>query len=65
MKEEKTARNITPPTLFDALIPILSLILLLGGAVYLYGSDATGGPIQVAPDPVYHDRRFGWPKKRS
>jgi NhaC family Na+:H+ antiporter len=48
MKEEKTARNITPPTLFDALIPILSLILLLGGAVYLYGSDATGGPIQVA-----------------
>lgn len=32
----------------DALIPIISLIVLLGGAIFLYGDDATSGPTQVA-----------------
>lgn len=35
------------PTLFDALLPVISLILLLGLAVYLFGSDAIGGPTQI------------------
>ncbi|HFE67299.1 MAG TPA: Na+/H+ antiporter NhaC, partial [Chloroflexi bacterium] len=49
MNEEKEAgRKITPPTLTDALIPIISLIVLLAGAIYLYGDDATSGPTQVA-----------------
>lgn len=36
------------PTLFDALIPISSLILLLSGSVYFFGSDSSYGPNQVA-----------------
>ncbi|NJN54700.1 MAG: Na+/H+ antiporter NhaC, partial [Anaerolineae bacterium] len=41
-------RVIKPPTMLDALIPILSLIVLLAGAVLLYGDEATSGPTQVA-----------------
>jgi len=48
MGEEEQVSKIRPPSMLDALIPIISLVILLGTAVYLYGSDATGGPIQVA-----------------
>ena len=41
-------RTIKPPSYLDALIPIITLIILLASAVYLYGSDGTAGPIQVA-----------------
>ncbi len=44
--EEK--RPITPPTMWDALIPIGALIVLLAMAVILFGADGIGGPIQVA-----------------
>lgn len=47
-EEEKEKREITPPSLTDALIPIVSLIIFLGGAVYIYGDEATSGPTQVA-----------------
>ena len=47
MNEEDQSK-IRPPTLVDALIPIVSLIILLAGAVYLYGDEATSGPTQVA-----------------
>lgn len=46
-KTEKQ-REIKPPTMVDALIPIVSLILFLGAAIYLYGDGATAGPTQVA-----------------
>ena len=36
------------PTLLDALIPVATLIVLLAAAVYLYGSDSSGGPNQIA-----------------
>lgn len=36
------------PSLIDALIPVVFLIAALGAAVYLYGGDAIGGPVQVA-----------------
>jgi NhaC family Na+:H+ antiporter len=36
------------PSLVDALIPIVVLVVLLGSAVYLYGGDAIVGPVQVA-----------------
>ena len=36
------------PTLSDALIPVVALIVLLAGSVYLYGSDSSGGPNQIA-----------------
>jgi len=39
---------IRPPSITDALIPIISLIILLAGAIYLYGDGATSGPTQVA-----------------
>ena len=48
MKEKENRREIKPPSMFDALIPIVSLIIFLGGAIYLYGDDATSGPTQVA-----------------
>lgn len=35
------------PSLLDALLPVISLILLLALAVYLFGSDAVGGPTQI------------------
>jgi len=45
--EEKKSK-IRPPSMTDALIPIVTLIILLAGALYLYGADGIGGPIQVA-----------------
>lgn len=41
-------RVIKPPSMVDALIPIITLIVLLGGAVILFGDDATAGPTQIA-----------------
>jgi NhaC family Na+:H+ antiporter len=36
------------PSLLDALIPVVALIVLLGLTVAIFGTDATGGPLQVA-----------------
>ncbi len=41
-------RVIKPPSMVDALIPIIALIVLLGGAIIIYGDSSTGGPTQVA-----------------
>src|SRR6476660_804717 len=41
-------RGPRPPTLLDALLPILVLIALLAMTIYLFGIDATNGPLQVA-----------------
>jgi Na+:H+ antiporter, NhaC family len=37
-----------PPTLIDSLIPVVALIFLIGLTIALFGTDATGGPLQVA-----------------
>ena len=37
-----------PPTLLDALLPIVVLIALLALTIVLFGIDATNGPLQVA-----------------
>jgi Na+:H+ antiporter, NhaC family len=37
-----------PPSLLDALIPVVALIGLIALSVYLFGLDATSGPLQVA-----------------
>jgi NhaC family Na+:H+ antiporter len=42
------AKKPRPPSLVDALIPIVILVVFLAAAVYLYGGDAIGGPVQVA-----------------
>ena len=36
------------PSLADALIPVIALILLIGSTIALFGVDATAGPLQVA-----------------
>ncbi|MEV4178041.1 Na+/H+ antiporter NhaC [Nonomuraea sp. NPDC049709] len=36
------------PSLIDALIPMVALVVLIGGALALFGLDALNGPIQVA-----------------
>jgi NhaC family Na+:H+ antiporter len=36
------------PSLIDALIPVIFLIIALGAAVFIYGGEAIGGPVQVA-----------------
>ena len=45
---ENSEHQITPPSMVDALIPIGSLVLLLGLAIIVYGDEGTSGPIQVA-----------------
>ena len=37
-----------PPTMVDALIPVVALIALIGLTIAIFGTDATGGPLQVA-----------------
>lgn len=39
--------TIKSPTLVDALIPVVSLIVMLAMSVYLFGSDSSGGPNQI------------------
>ncbi|MFQ6006753.1 MAG: Na+/H+ antiporter NhaC family protein, partial [Woeseia sp.] len=39
--------TIKTPSLIDALIPVVSLILMLGFSVYLFGSDSSSGPNQI------------------
>ncbi len=46
--KEVSEQNKAAQSLVDALIPIVSLIVLLAGAVFLYGDEATSGPTQVA-----------------
>jgi hypothetical protein len=36
------------PSLLDALIPVIALVVLIALSVYLFGVDATEGPLQVA-----------------
>ena len=43
-----TPRLPRPPTLLDALLPVLVLIGLLALTIALFGVDATNGPLQVA-----------------
>ena len=36
------------PSLLDALVPLVTLMVLIGGALLLFGLDALDGPVQVA-----------------
>src|SRR5215217_4142779 len=37
-----------PPSMLDALVPVVALIGLIALSVYLFGVDATLGPLQVS-----------------
>lgn len=41
-------KNISTPSLIDALIPVFSLLLLLALAVYYFGDNSSSGPNQIA-----------------
>jgi NhaC family Na+:H+ antiporter len=41
-------REPRPPSLFDALLPIVVLIVLIAATIWLFGVGATDGPLQVA-----------------
>ena len=42
------SRPTKAPSYLDAIIPIFSLIVLVGSSVALFGLDAVNGPLQVA-----------------
>ena len=46
--EQRTKSGPKPPSLLDALLPIVVLIGLLSLTIALFGIDATNGPLQVA-----------------
>ena len=46
--ESLTPRNIKEPSYADAIIPAVTLIVLIAGAIFLFGLDALDGPVQVA-----------------
>ena len=46
--DDPRERGLRPPTLLDALLPIVVLIALLALTIALFGIDATNGPLQVA-----------------
>jgi NhaC family Na+:H+ antiporter len=46
--DEDEASRIREPSLLDALIPVVALVGLIGLTIWLFGVDATGGPLQVA-----------------
>jgi len=48
MEQHVTPRQIKAPSFLDACIPMLVLIVLIGLAVYLYGSDSSYGANQIA-----------------
>jgi Na+:H+ antiporter, NhaC family len=43
-----TARRVKEPSYADAIIPAVTLIVLIAGAVFLFGLGALDGPVQVA-----------------
>lgn len=44
----KASATVREPTFFDAMIPLLLLVVMMGGAVYLYGDSSSYGPNQIA-----------------
>jgi NhaC family Na+:H+ antiporter len=48
MAGRRSATGPRPPTLLDALLPVIVLILLLALTIALFGVSATDGPLQVA-----------------
>ena len=46
--EPPTGRDPRLPTMLDAVLPVVVLILLLATTIWLFGIDATNGPLQVA-----------------
>ena len=48
MPSTEQERAVRDPSLLDAIVPLVTLVLLIGGSLALFGLDALDGPIQVA-----------------
>lgn len=48
VSDPKSPRTIKAPSYLDALIPVVTLIVLVGTSVALFGLNAVNGPLQVA-----------------
>ncbi len=46
--DERGARTVRRPSVLDALIPLITLAVLVAGSIAVFGLDALSGPIQVA-----------------
>ena len=46
-KDNDSLAEPRPPTMLDALIPVISLILMLALSVYLFGDESSSGPNQI------------------
>ncbi len=46
-KTDKQVKEIREPTLLDALIPLIFMIVMLALSIVIYGLDASLGPLQV------------------
>lgn len=40
--------DVRDPSVVDAVIPVITLVVLIGGSLALFGLDALDGPLQVA-----------------
>ena len=45
--ENNNMNDVRQPTLLDALIPIISLVVMLAMSVYLFGDNSSSGPNQI------------------
>ncbi len=48
MSDTATPKPVREPSLVDAVVPLVALVVLIGGSLGLFGLDALDGPIQVA-----------------
>ena len=48
MPSTEHERAVCDPSLLDAIVPLVTLVLLIGGSLALFGLDGLDGPIQVA-----------------
>jgi NhaC family Na+:H+ antiporter len=48
MPSTEHERAVRDPSLLDAIVPLVTLVLLIGGSLALFGLNALDGPIQVA-----------------
>ena len=46
--QPNTSRSVREPSYADAIVPLVTLIVLIAGSVFLFGSAAVDGPMQVA-----------------
>jgi Na+:H+ antiporter, NhaC family len=48
MAEHPSSRSIKEPSYIDAIVPLITLTVLIGGSVFLFGTGAMDGPMQAA-----------------